>query len=190
MPELRPVAAPARGDLLGALRNGIDRVVPGFAPIAEDVLGADTPIDLVGADPDGRAVLVLVGGEGSDHELIGRGLAQHAWFTAHVADWLKLAPRLPLRPEAGVTVVLLCPAFRPESIAAARALPVPALALATLRFVHDGAQIQPLIEPLGGAAPAAARAANASLLPPVAAFRTGLTEADLELSGEEHAEFE
>lgn len=189
MRELRAVAAPVRADLLGALRARVASVVPGFEPIAEDVLGADAPIDLVGSDPDGRAVLVLVGGEGDDLELIGRGLAQHAWFTAHVGDWLKLAPELPLRPEAGALVVLLCPAFRPESVAAARAVPVPLFALATLRFLQNGAEVEPLIEPLGSSAPAPPRSA-APPGAPLAPFRTGLTEDDLALSSEEHAEFE
>jgi hypothetical protein len=187
--ELRPVAAPARDELLSALRTRIASVVPGFALIAEDVLGASAPIDLVGSDPAGRAVLVFIGGDGDDLELIGRGLAQHAWFSAHVGDWLKLAPDLSLRPEAGALVVLLCPAFRAESVAAARAVSAPPIALATLRFLQDGASIEPLIEPVGSGVPAPAHAARAPGVP-AAAFRTGLTEEDLELSSEEHADFE
>ncbi|MDH3519417.1 MAG: hypothetical protein OEM49_03095 [Myxococcales bacterium] len=190
MSELRLAAAPPRSEGLRLLRSRIADVVPGWQALAEDVLGADARIDLVGSEPNGGTVLVLVGEAGQDLELIGRGLAQHAWVTPRVADWLQLAPDLPLRAEAGVRVVLLCPAFRPEAVAALGAMQQPCpLLLGTLRFLRNAAGVEPLIEPLERVA-APTETQDVRRLVAIAPFRTGLTDDDLALSSEEHAEFE
>lgn len=210
MPEPRLSPPPPRADLLRLLRYRLAEVVPGWRPLAEDVLGAETRIDFVGAEPDGRAVLVLVGGAGEDLELVARGLAHRAWLSPRVRDWLQLAPELPLRPEAGVRLVLLCPSFGPEAVAAATALGPGVCGLATLRFVRDGSGAAPLVDPLGSAAPAPAAAPDRRApdpipspepvpvpsptpppaMPAAAPFRTGLRDEDLDPTPEERAEFE
>jgi hypothetical protein len=189
MTELRRALIPPRGELLDLLGGHLGAIVPGWQPLAKDILGADLAIDLLGSDPSGRTVLVQVGGAGEDLELIGRALAQRAWVTPRVRDWLQLAPGLPLRPEAGVLAVLLCPAFRPEAAAAAHSLGPASLILATYRVFRDGSRFEPLLEPVGAAAAIEQPLHAASHVAP-APFRTGLTDEDLDLTSDEHAEFE
>lgn len=189
MTELRRALIPPRGELLDLLGGRLGAIVPGWQPLAKDILGADLAIDLLGSDPSGRTVLVQVGGAGEDLELIGRALAQRAWVTPRVRDWLQLAPGLPLRPEAGVLAVLLCPAFRPEAAAAAHSLGPASLILATYRVFRDGSRFEPLLEPVGAAAAIEQPLHAASHVAP-APFRTGLTDEDLDLTSDEHAEFE
>lgn len=188
MGELRLTAAPPRRELLRLLGARLGSIVPGWQLLAEDVLGADATIDLVGADSGGCAVAVLIGATEEDLELVGRGLAQRAWLVSRVRDWLQLAPGLPLRPEAGVQAVLLSPSFRPEAVAAARAA-APPLVLATIRFLRDGATLEPLIERVDAAAPIERPTAAPRPISP-APFRTGLTDEDLDLTHDEQAEFE
>lgn len=190
MSDLRLIAAPPRPELQPHLRHRIRDAVPGWRPLAEDVLGADTRIDFVGVEPGGRLVIVLVGEHDEDLELVARGLAQRAWLEPRVIDWLKLAPELDLRPEAGVAVVLLCPAYRPEALAAARALGPDAMGLATYRFIRNGNAAEPVVERL---LPPENEPGPARQLPPTPAppaFRTGISEADLDLTDEERSEFE
>ena len=175
--------------MLDLLSERLGEIVPGWQPLAKDILGADLAIDLLGSDPSGRAVLVQVGGAGEDLELIGRALAQRVWVTPRVRDWLQLAPGLPLRPEADVLAVLVCPAFRPEAAAAVRSLDPASLLLATYRVFRDGSRFEALLEPVGPARPVEHPQHAASHTAP-APFRTGLTDEDLDLTSGEHAEFE
>jgi hypothetical protein len=186
--ELRRALIPPRSELLGLLSARLAEIVPGWQPLAEDILGADLAIDLLGSDPSGHAVLVQIGEAGEDLELIGRALAQRAWVAPRVRDWLQLAPGLPLRPEAGVLAVLLCPAFRPEAVAAAHSLGPASPILGTYRVFRDGSGLEPLLEAVG----AATQIERPLQAPPHAApapFRTGLTDEDLDLASDEQAEF-
>jgi hypothetical protein len=187
--ELRRALTPPRSELLPLLSARLGELVPGWQPLAEDILGADEAIDLLGSDASGHAVLVQIGEAGEDLELIGRALAQRVWVTPRLRDWLQLSPGLPLRPEAGVLAVLLCPAFRPEAIAAAHSLGPASLILGTYRVFRDGSGLEPLLEAVG----AAAEIERPTRPPPHATpapFRTGLTDEDLDLTSDEHAEFE
>jgi hypothetical protein len=197
LPELSLAPPPPRAELLRQLRARLADAAPGLRVLAEEVLGEQGTIDFVGGLPDGRAALVLVGEAGEDLRLVARGLAQRGWLEPRLRDWLKLAPDLGLRPELGVQVVLLCPAFGPESRAAARALGAAAPLLASYRCVRDGRGVEPLVERLAEGGPAAQppplhiapepRRAGRQPLPP---FRTGLSEAEIELTPEEQREFE
>ena len=189
MTELQRALLPPRGELLDLLSGRLGEIVPGWQPLAKDLLGADLAIDLLGSDASGRAVLVQVGGAGEDLELIGRALAQRAWVTPRVRDWLQLAPGLPLRPEAGVLALLLCPTFRPEAAAAVRSLNPASLILATYRLFRDGSRFEALLEPVGAAGPVEHPQRAVPHTAP-APFRTGLTDEDLDLTSGEHAEFE
>ncbi len=183
MAEVRIAGTPPPDERRRALRDALGALVPGWRPLAENVLGADTRIDWVGRDGEGRCVIALVGRPGGDLELVAEGLAQRAWVAARVADWAQLAPDSGLRPGAEVMVVLLASQFRPAAIAAARAAGAPGLRLAALRFVENGSGVAPLIEAIGdGADPADGAGA--------AGFRSGLSAADLDLTPEERAEFE
>jgi len=183
LPELRITGAPPPDARRRALRDALGELVPGWRPLAENVLGADTRIDWVGRDGAGSCVIALIGRKGGDLALVAEGLAQRAWVSARVADWAQIAPEAGLRVGAEVGVVLLAPQFRPAAIAAARAAAGPALQLALLRFVENGTGIAPLIEALGDGS-------DGEAVPGGAGFRTGLSAADLDLTPEEHAEFE
>ncbi len=185
MAELRITATPPPEARRRALRDALGALIPGWRPLAENVLGADARIDWVGRDGEGRCVLALVGRAGDDLALVAQGLAQRAWVAERVADWAQLAPVSGLRPGAEVVVVLLAPQFRPAAIAAARAAGGPPLRLAALRFIENGAGVAPLLEAIGETGePAEAEGAAA------AGFRSGLSAADLDLTPEERAEFE
>jgi len=187
--ELALCAPPPRPELLRQLRARAAELWPALRPIADEVLGADATIDWVALEPGGGAVVALVGEAGEDLALVARGLAQRAWLLARLRDWVQLAPRLGLRPEAGVRALLFCPGFRPEAVAAAAAAGPGVLSLATYRCVRDRVGTSALVEPL-----AATGETNGSGLPAPAAlpepFRTGLSELDLDLTPEERSEFE
>ena len=185
MADLRVTATPPPEQRRRALRDALGRLVPGWRPLAENVLGADARIDWVGRDGEGRCAIALIGRAGDDLALVAQGLAQRAWVADRLADWAQLAPEAGLRPEAGVAVVLLAPQFRPAAIAAARAVSGPPLRLAALRFVENGAGVSPLIEPVGVAGEAADSDAGGA-----PGFRSGLSAAELDLTPEERAEFE
>ena len=194
MPDLRFISPPPRADLLGQLRGRLGQAVPGSRLLAEGLLGADAAIDFVALEPGGSVVLILVGDRGQDLELVGRGLAQRAWVAARLGDWIQLAPNLGLRPDSEVRVLLLCPAFTPETRAAVEAIGAEVMALAIFRCVEDGSGFEVLVEQLG--ADEATAGDGARRPRPTAAptepepFRTGLSDADLGLTPDERREFE
>jgi hypothetical protein len=169
------------------LRARSARLWPALRVIAEEVLGADAIIDWVALEPGGRAIVVLVGDAGQDLELVTRALAQRAWLAPRLRDWLQLAPRIGLRPEAGVRALALCAEFRSEALAAARSLGPEVLSLATYRCVRDGSGVSVLLE-VESSAPAAPNGSGP--VPAPEPFRTGLSELDLGLTPEESREFE
>ena len=194
MPDLRLVTAPPRDELLDLLRSRLNDVVPGMRLLARGLRGAaESPIDFLGVEPAGRAVLVLVGMAGEDLELIGRALAQRAWVESRLEDWLQLAPDSGIRPEAGLLAQLLCPAFRHEARLAARSLGPERVALGTFRFVRGALGVEALLERILDDAPAPRAgdgSAPAAQARPLEDFRTGLDDAQLGLTEAELAEFE
>ena len=189
MTDLRLAEAPRRSQLIEGLRSRLSEVVPALRLIAEDTLGADSRIDFVGVEPAGRVVLILVGEEGDDLELIGRAVAQRAWVEPRIRDWIQLAPNLGMRPGAGVRAILLCPSFRHETETAAAALGDQAVSLVRYRCLRNAGNLEILTEPI-------TREAARGSTPPrpdrssLPAFRTGLSHEDLGLTAEESVEFE
>lgn len=183
MAELRITGTLPPDERRRALRDALAALIPGWRPLAQNVLGADARIDWVGRDAKGRCVIALVGRTGGDLALVAEGLAQRAWVAARVADWAQLAPDAGLRPGAEVGLVLLAPQFRPAAIAAARAASGPGIQLALLRFVENGSGIAPLIEAIDDETDGDFGSGGVG-------FRTGLSAADLDLTPEERAEFE
>jgi hypothetical protein len=194
LPDLRLVTAPPRNELLDLLRARLSDVVPGMRLLARGLRGAgESPIDFVGVEPAGRAVLILVGDQGEDLELIGRALAQRAWLEARLGDWLQLAPESGIRPEAGLLAQLLCPSFRHEARLAARSLGPQRVALGTFRFVRGALGLEPLLERIIDDAPERRTGDGAAPLaeaPPLEDFRSGLDDVQLGLTEAELAEFE
>lgn len=196
MPDLTPTTPPPHSELLRELRLQLQTAAPGLRMLAQDLLGARTPIDLVCVEPGGRLVLVLIGEPGGDLELVARGLAQRAWVTQRLRDWLQLAPDLDIRPEAGVRVLLLAAEFGPEARAAVEALGADAPELWGMRCLRNGSGVAVLLEPSaaaaapGSAGRSAEPAETAAGAAPRPVFRTGLTEADLDVTPAERREFE
>jgi len=186
--DLTLAEPPRRPQLVEGLRTRLCEVVPGLRLIAEGVLGADSSIDFVGVEPTGRVVLILVGEEGNDLELIARAVAQRAWVEPRIRDWIQLAPTLGVRPGAGVRTVLLCPSFRHETEVAAAALGDQSVSLARYRCLSNGGNLEILIEPITRAVAAATPPRPDRSGRP--AFRTGLNHEDLGLTAEEYVEFE
>jgi hypothetical protein len=185
---LRTLARLPRPELRAALRRS-SPFEPPLDIVAEDVLGAEGPIDLVGVDPGGRVVAVLVGEPGEDRELLTRGLAQRAWLRPRLRDWLKLQPALPFSPEAPVAAWLLCASFGPDSLAAAAEIGAELVELFALRCVQNGSEAAVLVDRLSAPPPVRQRASTASPAPG-SRFRSGLSEQDLGLSPEEIRDFE
>ncbi len=210
LPDLRLLPPPPRDELLRGLATRLGDAAPGWSPLAENILGADARIDFVGVQPGGRLTAVLVGGPDEDLALIARGVAQSEWLEARIPDWLQLSRTLAVRPDLAVQAVLLCTSFRPEALAAARALG-DRLRLATYRWVRSTSATEPLVEILIGDQPEAfdanvedlvfepvevpspaqsARSAARASAPASEAFRTGLSDEDLGLTPEELSEFD
>ncbi len=189
MADLALIEPPRRAELAEGLRARLGEVVPTLRLIAEGVLGADSSIDFVGVEPTGRVVLVLIGEEGDDLELIGRAIAQRAWVEPRIRDWIQLAPNLGMRPGAGTRAVLLCPSFRHETETAAAALGNEAVSLVRYRYLQNAGKLEILIEPITREASRGSPRprTNSPGAPP---FRTGLSHEDLGLTAEEYVEFE
>jgi hypothetical protein len=171
-----------------ALRRALASHWPELRVVAEDVLGAESRIDLVAVGPAGEVLLLLSGEPECDLELVARGLAQRAWVEAHLPDWLKLAPDLGVRLEAGVAVLLLCDHFGAEALAAARALGPERIAIAACHWVSEGSELRAWLAPIELESDGAVERAPEP--PPVPEFRTGLRDEDLGLSAEEQSAFE
>ena len=159
--------------------------------IAENLLGADAPIDWVAVDAEGQAAVILLGKAGRELELIATGLAQRAWVSARLKDWLQLAPNLGLRPEAKVRLLLIGTAFDGIARQAASALG-DTVELWTYRCIRNGAGVDVLLERVcGGEAPSTHGLRTRSPVPATtSAFRSELSDAQLGLGAAERAEFE
>ncbi len=190
MADLTITEPPARSQLIEQLRPRLGEVVPTFHLVAEGLLAANTRIDFVGVEPSGRVVLILVGNQGEDLELVGRALAQRVWVESRIRDWIQLAPDLGIRPGAGVRVLLLCPSFCSDTEAAVATLGAAAVDLARFRCLRNGTGLEILLEPPRPVAPPAHSPTPAPQTSVRPAFRTGLSDEDLGLTPEEQREFE
>jgi len=180
-------AAPPRAHLVERVRPRLGELVSGLQLVAEGMLGVESSIDFVGVEPSGRVVLILLGEPGEDLALVGRALAQRAWVEPRVRDWIQLAPDIGARPDAGVRVVLLCNGFAAETGAAVESLGSDVISLVRYRCLRNGADLHLVFERPSDPPPATV-AAPAAGLPP--AFRTGLTDEDLDLTAEELSSLE
>jgi hypothetical protein len=170
--ELRLVSPPPRAERRRALRSALARMGRPLRVLAEDVCGLDGAIDLVAADPAGRVVVVLLGDETGDLELVAHGLAQRAWLAPRLRDWLQLAPDLGIQPDERIELLLIAPEIGARTRALARAVDAEGIALARCRWVGDpaGGPARPLLDPVPAAGdPAGGRRRES-------AFRTGLND--------------
>lgn len=198
-----------RATLRRTLRQQLEQMQPPLRTLAENVLAEGSRIDLVARDPIGGLVVVLIGDVGEDLELFTRSLAHRSWVEQRIPDWLQLAPELAL--SSRVHALILCPEFRPETIAAARSNASlvrlslyrnlqPAAGTLLLEplnppLAEDETEARPM-PPLGAAArlvstPAEVPRDPAPLEPAArpSEFRSGLSEADLQISPEERRDF-
>lgn len=181
MPEPAPDAAPFRR----RLRDRLLALERGLVPVAEDVLAAGSRVDQVARDARGAAVLVMVA-EADDAGLLTRALAHAAWLEPRLADWAQLAPDLGLDPSAPVRAWLVCRHFAPETEAALAALPPGRVELVAVQGPDEapGPWLERRAAPAGTAGPGPGEEAPLEV-PDPAPFRSGLREADLEISAGE-----
>jgi hypothetical protein len=168
-------AHPERSELIRRLRSLLPKLADPLEIVAEQILGLESRIDFVTKNRRGQVVLVFLAERGSDLRLLADSLAQRSWMEPRVADWLKLAPQLGLRPELGVRVLLLAPQLDPRTIAAARSVEGLEIDLGICRPVSNGGGIEILID-FPEEAP---RAPTPVATSPASGFRTGLREEDL-----------
>jgi len=190
--DFEPDASIPREELLLLLRERIEDAVPASRLIAEGILGAGSRIDFVAVEPSGRLAVLVVGEAGEDLAAIGRALAHRAWVEARLPDWLQLSPQLGASAQAGVCATVLCPSFSEDARVAATALGESTLRLLRYHFLRNGSGLQILVEKPPSPAVIASHGApappsNAELDP---VFRTGLSDADLGMTGNERTEFE
>ena len=164
-----------RAELLRQLRSRLSKLADPLEIVAEQILGLESRIDFVAKDRRGQVVLVFLADRGSDLGLLADSLAQRSWIEPRVADWVKLAPHLGLRPQLGVRVLLLAPELDPRTVAAAKSLEGPAIDLGICRPVANGAGVEILIDLLEAPSPTSVPIAE----PATSRFRTGLRAEDL-----------
>lgn len=172
-------------------RLALERLEPGLRVVAEDVLAFATRIDLVAVDALRRPVVVSLAEPGREDAHLATALAQRHWLSAHLADWLKIAPELGCDATAPVRTLLVAPSFGDETRGAVAGLPA------------GWVELLRAVEPLHGddrpgwlervaARPALGADGRGAAGPdgggPV--FRSGLTHHDLALSDAEAALFE
>lgn len=192
MAELELLGSLPRAELHERVRARMAEFGGALRIIAEDLLGAGATIDWIAVDAQGRVALVLLGQAGRELELIATGVAQRAWVSARLKDWLQLAPNLGLRPEAKVRLLLIGTAFDSIACQAAAALG-DAVELWTYRGVRNGAGVDVLLERASGSLPSPSSSGPRSRSPAPATtstFRSELSDAQLGLSTAERAEFE
>ena len=189
MSEIVRAASAARAELRLGLRERLGELGGGLRVLAEGMVGEFSTIDLVAVDAAGQLTLLLIGEEGEDLELLTRALALRRWVQVRVPDWLQLAPDLEIKPDAQARAILICPSFHPETVAAADSLGNGVCDLVLYRHIRDGEQKLLWTESLPTPAERRAPRPVARVAEP-ASFRSGLTDADLNLSPRERREFE
>ncbi|HBZ72216.1 MAG TPA: hypothetical protein DEP35_21780 [Deltaproteobacteria bacterium] len=191
MAELQLLGSLPRAELHERVRGRMAELGGALRIIGEDLLGADAPIDWVAVDAQGQVAVILLGKAGTELELIATGLAQRAWVSARLKDWLQLAPNLGLRAEAKVRLLLIGTAFDGIARQAASALG-DTVELWTYRCIRNGAGVDVLLERVcGGKAPNPdGRRSRPPLPATTSAFRSELSDAQLGLGAAERAEFE
>jgi hypothetical protein len=167
-------AHPERSKLLRELRGRLPKLPDPLEILAEQILGLESRIDFVAKDRRGQMVLIFLAEPGSDLGVLADCLAQHSWMEPRVADWVKLAPHLGLRPQLGVRVLLLAPQLDPRTIAAAKSVGRAVIDLGICRPGPNGAGVEILIDVPGTPAPVLVPVAE----PIVSRFRTGLRAED------------
>ena len=133
-----PPPQKSRAQLLRCLRERLGDPGLSLRLVAEGILGADSPIDFVTVDSAGGVQLVLFSTDGEDPVFVGHALAQRDWVAARLRDWLMLSPKLGIRTERGVGLVLVAPSFGSGVVAAAQGLEPDAATLVSYRWVRNG----------------------------------------------------
>ena len=185
MSERRSERLPERAQLLRGLAAQISRLDTPLRVLAEDVLGLDSAIDVVAVDTHDRVVLILVSEDPDDLGLFTRGLAQRAWLSARLPDWLKLAPGLAVRADAEVRLLLLAPDHPISSRAAAASLEAGGVELLRYGWLSDGGRKALWLENTETRPTAASPTPTRTPSVPPSSFRSGLSERDLGLTPEE-----
>lgn len=210
MAELEWEGRPERPSLRRAIRHRLRRFDPTIRVVAEGFLAETSSIDLLAVGGEGEIISIRVGRGGDDAALLTHVLADLSWLRPRLADFLKLAPGLGLEPSAEPRAMLLCPEFARETRAAVEFLPGRSIELATYHCLRQQGQLSVLLETGSPSQPKtrerartephakdpeARRVATAATFsepsrplptsPRPSGFRTGLSDADLQIEVEE-----
>jgi hypothetical protein len=124
MAEIEWDTLPERPSLRRAIRHQLHRIDPSLRVVAEAFLAAESPIDLLAVGGEGELVSVRIGYAGEDAALLTRALSDLAWLRPRVADLSGLAPELGIEATADARALLVCPDFGAETLGAIGGLPV------------------------------------------------------------------
>jgi hypothetical protein len=188
--ELAWTRATEPATLRRALRHALRRRSPELRVVAEGFLATASPIDLLAIGPEGELVSIRIAPGGSAAEgalLLTRSLADLSWLHPRAADLAALSPALGLAVGAEPRALLVAPGFDAELMAAAEAMPPQRLELVVWRGLRHQGQLELILEPVSPrsdrmtAAPAPDGEGALPDPPRTSGFRTGLTDADLQL---------
>ena len=210
MADLEWEGCPERPSLRRAIRHRLRHFDPTLRVIAEGFLAETSEIDLLAVGGEGEMISVRIGRGGDDVALLTHALADLTWLRPRLADFLKLAPGLGLEASAAPRAMLLCPEFARETRAAVENLPNRSIELATYHCLRQHGQLSVLLETENPSQPKTGEASMAEThgagtdpkrhtpsqtvpsashqrtdAPSPSGFRTGLTDADLHLEGDE-----
>ena len=200
---------PERPRLRRAIRHGLRTLEPSIRIVAEGFLGETSAIDLLGVGAEGEMISVRIGCDEDDRALLTRSLSDLAWLRPRLADFLKLAPGLGLEPSAEPRALIVCPEFSREIMSAIDVFPTGAIRLLRYRCLTRQRQLSVMLDPVAPVEhageedrettgsippepcgtrlqpddppPSAAPGPRLTDPPASSTFRTGLTEADLQL---------
>ncbi|HEB91076.1 MAG TPA: hypothetical protein ENI85_15990 [Deltaproteobacteria bacterium] len=198
---------PERPRLRRAIRHGLRTLEPSIRIVAEGFLAEASAIDLLGVGAEGEMVSLRIGRDEDDRALLTRSLSDLAWLRPRLADFLKLAPGLGLEPSTEPRALIVCPEFSREIMSAIDVFPAGAIQLLRYRCLTRQGQLSVMLDPVAPVehAEEGDREATGSIPPEpcgmnprpddpapsprprltdppaTSTFRTGLTEADLQL---------
>jgi hypothetical protein len=176
-----------RAEVRRRLRTRLAELDEPLRILAEEIRGEEEAvIDWVAALPNGRVVVGLLRLEEGDACFLTEGLVQRAWVAARLRDWEKLAPGLDIRSELRPVLLLVAPGFSRKLRLAAPEADAQTLKLISYRWEEIGTEHEPRLQAVNlperpALSPPSGPQADRS------AFRTGLSDEDLELTPEERA---
>jgi hypothetical protein len=116
--------------------------------VVREIQGLEGSIDAVACDAAGTPVVVGIADPDRELEQLSHLLAQRAWLTPRIRDWLQLNPQLPLRDGRPPRLLLLGMELAPATVAAAGE--IAGTGLARVRMLETAAGLVVGLDPVSG----------------------------------------